>query len=92
VTEFAGGAPDHVRLETFAKTLDATLRHMVNDYDYYRKDGRIVLPEVRPVAPGTFAAWMKSRGKLGGQNKVPRIINDPELWGNLLGFISTRAR
>jgi hypothetical protein len=35
---------------------------------------------------------MKSRGKLGGQNKVPRIINDPELWGNLLGFISTRAR
>ena len=43
-------------------------------------------------APGTFAAWMKSRGKLGGQNKVPRIINDPELWGNLLGFISTRAR
>ena len=92
VTEFAGGAPDQARLETFAKTLDATLRHMVNDYDYYRKDGRIVLPEIRAVAPGTFAAWMKSRGKLGGQNKVPRIMNDPELWGNLLGFISTRAR
>ena len=26
--------------------------------------------------PARFAAWMKSRGKLGGQNKVPRIIND----------------
>jgi hypothetical protein len=92
VTEFAGGAPDSARLALFATTLDTTLRHIVNDYDYYRKDGRIVLPEIRPVPPGTFAAWMKSRGKLGGQNKVPRIINDPELWGNLIGFVSAPAR
>jgi len=92
VMEFAGGAPDAARLETFAKTLDATLRRIVNDYDYYRKDGRIVLPEIRAVAPGTFAAWMKSRGKLGGQNKVPRIINDPELWANLLGFVANPLR
>ena len=92
VMEFAGAEPDEARLETFATTLDATLRHIVNDYDYYRKDGRIVLPEIRVVPPGTFAAWMKSRGKLGGQNKVPRIINDPELWANLLGFVSDRAR
>ena len=88
VTEFVGGAPEPAQLDTFAKTLDTTLRHIVNDYDYYRKDGRIVLPEIRPVPPGTFAAWMKSRGKLGGQNKVPRIINDPELWKNLIGFIA----
>lgn len=87
VIEFAGGAPDAERLALFANTLDTTLRRTVNDYDYYRKDGRIVLPEIRPVPPGTFAAWMKSRGKLGGQNKVPRIINDPELWGNLQRFI-----
>ena len=88
VTEFAGGTPDAARLETFATTLDATLRHIVNDYDYYRKDGRIALPQIRPVPPGTFAAWMKSRGKLGGQNKVPRIINDAELWRGLIEFIS----
>jgi hypothetical protein len=92
VTEFAGGAPDPERLAQFARTLDATLRHIVNDYDYYRKDGRIALPEIRAVVPGTFAAWMKSRGKLGGQNKVPRIINDEELWGNLLRFVADRAR
>jgi hypothetical protein len=90
VTEFAGGAPDGAQLETFAKTLDASLRKISNDYDYYRKDGRIVLPAIRVVAPGTFAAWMKSRGKLGGQNKVPRIVNDPELWAGLLGFIEAR--
>ena len=92
VTEFAGGAPDPERLSVFATTLDTTLRRIVNDYDYYRKDGRIVLPEIRPVPPGTFTAWMKSRGKLGGQNKVPRIINDPELWGNLIGFVSSATR
>jgi hypothetical protein len=92
VTEFAGGPPDQERLAQFAKTLDATLRRIVNDYDYYRKDGRIVLPEIRPVPPGTFASWMKSRGKLGGQNKVPRIINDEALWGNLLRFVAERAR
>jgi hypothetical protein len=88
VMEFAGGAPESAQLDAFAKTLDGTLRRIVNDYDYYRKDGRIVLPEIRPVPPGTFAAWMKSRGKLGGQNKVPRIINDQELWKNLIGFVS----
>ncbi len=88
VTEFAGGAPDPRRLALFANTLDATLRRIVNDYDYYRKDGRIVLPEIRVVPPGTFAAWMKSRGKLGGQNKVPRIINDSELWRSLMAFVS----
>lgn len=88
VTEFAGGAPTPERLAVFANTLDAKLRHIVNDYDYYRKDGRIVLPEIRAVPPGTFAAWMKSRGKLGGQNKVPRIINDAELWRSLMEFVS----
>ena len=33
-------------------------------------------PVVYPVAAGIFHAWMKSRGKLGGQNKVPRLAND----------------
>jgi len=41
---------------------------------------------VHAVGRGSFAQWMKSRGKLGGQHKVPRIINDRELWQNLLDF------
>ena len=40
----------------------------------------------RIVPPGAFAAWMKSRGKLGGQNKVPRIINDQKLFDGLRRF------
>jgi hypothetical protein len=90
ITEFAGGAPGTAQLEAFAKTLDATLRRIVNDYDYYRKDGRIALPEIRAVPPGMFAGWMKSRGKLGGQHKVPRIINDRELWDDLLRFTKSK--
>jgi hypothetical protein len=35
---------------------------------------------------GGFAAWMKSRGKLGGQNKVPRIVNDQALFAGLRKF------
>lgn len=43
-------------------------------------------PVAHAVAPGTFAAWMKARGRLGGQNKVPRVINDPELFAHLRAF------
>ena len=31
-------------------------------------------PEVLAVPPGFFAGWMRDRGKLGGQNKVPRVV------------------
>ena len=41
-------------------------------------------PRVRFLPAGGFAAWMKSRGKLGGQNKVPRIVNDQALFAGLL--------
>jgi len=36
------------------------------------------------VPPGTFYAWMKQRGKLGGQNKVPRLSNDRSFIDSLL--------
>ncbi len=45
-------------------------------------------PEICAVAPGAFAAWMKSRGRLGGQNKVPRVINDTDLFDGLRNFVA----
>jgi hypothetical protein len=33
-------------------------------------------PIVHQLKPGTFYRWLKERGKLGGQNKVPRLSND----------------
>jgi len=38
--------------------------------------------------PGGFAEWIKGRGQLGGQYKVPRIINDVELLDGLREFAS----
>jgi hypothetical protein len=43
-------------------------------------------PTVEVVMPGRFAAWMRSRGQLGGQHKVPRIINNAELFASLRKF------
>jgi hypothetical protein len=39
-----------------------------------------------PVPSGSFAGWMKKRGKLGGQNKVPRIITNREMLAELISF------
>jgi hypothetical protein len=41
-------------------------------------------PRVYLAAPGTFHNWLKSKGKLGGQNKVPRLMNDRSLIEELL--------
>ena len=49
------------------------------------------MPDAIAVPPGTFAAWMKSRGQLGGQHKVPRIINDTEMFDGLREFVAART-
>ena len=56
---------------------DRTLRARNHDYDTKRIHDTGMLPPVLSVVPpGTFHAWLRSRGKLGGQNKVPRLMND----------------
>ena len=71
----------------FAEALDATLCRLNDDYAAHRAGGYgMETPRARFLPPGGFAAWMKSRGKLGGQNKVPRIINDRELFAALRRF------
>jgi hypothetical protein len=87
VVEFSA-RPMPEALETFAKTIDTLLRRSNDDYAHYRNDGRIAPPLIVAVRPGTFAAWMRARGRLGGQNKVPRVINDTEIFSGLLAFIT----
>ena len=68
-------APDD--LERFVQVLDARMRELNSDYDAKRRGDRALMPpRVHVVPPGTFFQWMKERGKLGGQNKVPRLCND----------------
>lgn len=76
----------------FVESVDQYLRRANEDYEAHRANNfGINLPKVAVVKPGTFAAWMKARGKLGGQNKVPRIINDSELFQNLQDFAARHA-
>lgn len=41
-------------------------------------------PKVTVVRQGTFNKWMGARGKIGGQNKVPRLFNDRSIVEQLL--------
>jgi len=63
-------------LKEFTTLLDSTLRSLNSDYDAKRfKDIALQLPVVHSIPAGTFYNWLKSKGKLGGQNKVPRLAN-----------------
>ena len=67
--------PDN--LEFFIETLDNALKSLNSDYEAKRYHDMILRkPIVRKLPQGTFYKWMKQRGKLGGQNKVPRLAND----------------
>ena len=72
----------------FASVLDGALCATNDDYRVHRSATiGIAGPSIEFVAPGTFARWMALRGKLGGQHKVPRIINDADLLANLRAFV-----
>lgn len=74
--------------DLFVKTLDDTLKHVNSDYEAKRqKDIALAPPIVHFVDNGTFYEWMKHRGKLGGQNKVPRLSNDRKYLDDLLNMI-----
>lgn len=68
-------APEN--LAQFAYELDCALKMMNSDYEAKRhKDIALRLPVVYSIPPQTFNQWLKQKGKLGGQHKVPRLSND----------------
>lgn len=73
-----GKPPD--RLDRFAEEIDRQLCQLNEDYLAHRRGNvGLAAPEVRKVKPGGFAAWLRSRGQLGGQHKVPRMDNSGRL-------------
>lgn len=75
-------------LAKFVQTLDSTLRQINSDYDAKRyQDIALVAPKVHAVSHGTFYEWMRKRGKLGGQNKVPRLSNSREYLEDILKML-----
>jgi hypothetical protein len=87
--EFAGPIPD---AERFAAGLDGVLCAINEDYRAHRRgDLTLLPPDVRAVRPGGFSDWMRSRGKLGGQHKVPRMDNTGQLTLQLDSFFAHQA-
>jgi hypothetical protein len=66
-----------VNTEQFAYELDCALKSLNSDYEAKRyKDIALTLPHVHALKKGIFRAWLKSKNKLGGQHKIPRLCND----------------
>jgi hypothetical protein len=81
--------PSH--LEAFREALDADLSRRNADYQAHRFDGEgLTLPELIVARPGGFDAWMRSRGKLGGQHKVPRMDNAGTLTAEIVAMLRER--
>ena len=71
-------------LRTFATTVDNNLRQKNIYYDDLIR-GNILQPlKITVVQKGGFVEYMKSIGKLGGQNKVPRLSNDRKIAEDLV--------
>ena len=64
-------------LNAFTVCLDKNLQSLNSDYEAKRhKDIALGLPQITFVKKGCFQAWLKQKGKLGGQHKIPRLSNE----------------
>ena len=82
--EFAQQPAD---LQRFARLLDQKLQEVNSDYEAKRyKDITLQPLEIIPARPGLFNDWLKQKGHLGGQHKVPRLSNSREHIDELLGM------
>ena len=74
--------------EKFVDVMDQTLREINSDYDAKRfKDMALRRPKVHNAPANTFYNWLKERGKLGGQHKVPRLANDRQYVDEILKLL-----
>jgi hypothetical protein len=76
--------PDN--MQAFALTLDNVLREKNVYYDDLIRGGILQTLQISALQPKAFIEYMRSIGKLGGQNKVPRLSNDRKLAEGLLAI------
>ena len=82
--------PDN--LSAFTMALDENLKLVNSDYEAKRyKDIALGLPKVTALPVGLFHTWLKNKGKLGGQHKVPRLSNDRRYIDELLLLLQQYA-
>ena len=81
-------APD--KLDWFVEELDNALKAINSDYEAKRhKSIALGLPVVRPLQKGSFNEWLRRKGKLGGQHKVPRLSNERKFLEDILATVET---
>lgn len=74
-------------LQQFIEELDAALKEINSDYEAKRhKDIALRLPLVKSMPAGTFKEWLRSKGKMGGQHKVPRLSNERTIIEEILAM------
>ncbi|MBL0234154.1 MAG: GH3 auxin-responsive promoter family protein [Chitinophagaceae bacterium] len=74
-------------LHAFAHELDQALKNINSDYEAKRyRDIALHMPLVQAVRKGLFIEWLRSKGKLGGQHKVPRLSNDRQQLEEILSL------
>ncbi len=67
-------------IDVFIDSLDNALKSLNSDYEAKRYHDMVLRPPiVRSVPQGTFYKWLKMKGKLGGQHKVPRLSNNRDM-------------
>ena len=75
--------PDN--MNEFIFVLDQTLMNLNSDYEAKRYNNiTLDLPVLSNLKKGTFYRWFRDKGKLGGQNKIPRLSNDRKYAEELL--------
>jgi hypothetical protein len=75
-------------LNKFAHILDESLKNLNSDYEAKRyKDLTLEMLHLTIAPRGTFYQWMKNRGKVGGQNKIPRLSNDRKYLDELMKLL-----
>lgn len=78
---------DPADMDSFINEMDMSLKSINSDYEAKRhKDIALRKPVVHSLKKGTFNQWLNSKGKLGGQHKVPRLSNERKYVEEILTF------
>ncbi len=86
IIEFDIPPPD---LDHFTRILDNSLKTINSDYEAKRhKNLTLEMPHVVMAPAGTFYSWMKQRGKVGGQNKIPRLANNRKYLDEVMNIVN----
>ncbi|NRA50656.1 MAG: GH3 auxin-responsive promoter family protein, partial [Phaeodactylibacter sp.] len=76
----------------FVRLLDLALQSANSDYEAKRSKN-LALEELQlhTLPPGTFHDWMRSKGKFGGQHKVPRLANHRKYVEEILNYLGNKV-